>query len=266
MKKFAKVLSVFVVCVLGLFALTSCNQKKSEQNNEYEVKAETGILFIDQAIENEKTVYHLYVVDADGNILADHEDLSNEKNLLGLFDSKSGKLYLENAVVPKGTYKVIYRTTEMPAVDNKGIFGDYFAGWYLTKDLRDAEGNLTEDVKLNDRVISLSVAEQDQDHILHAYYITLFDAILVAVVCIIIVFMMLVIIMALVMLLKFVAPKENKKAPEAQTPVVKNEPKKQLKIEDIKDEDMMVAALVATIDYHEETKEDVRVVSIKEIK
>ena len=30
--------------------------------------------------------------------------------------------------------------------------------------------------------------------------------------------------------------------------------------EDIKDEDMMVAALVATIDYHNETKEDVRVV------
>ena len=38
-----------------------------------------------------------------------------------------------------------------------------------------------------------------------------------------------------------------------------------LKLEDIKDEDMMVAALVATIDYHEETKQDVRVVSIKQI-
>lgn len=36
-------------------------------------------------------------------------------------------------------------------------------------------------------------------------------------------------------------------------------------LSDIKDEDMMVAALVASIDYYEETKEDVRVVSIKEI-
>ena len=37
-------------------------------------------------------------------------------------------------------------------------------------------------------------------------------------------------------------------------------------MEDIKDDDMMAAALVATIDYHEETGENVRVVSIKEIK
>lgn len=35
---------------------------------------------------------------------------------------------------------------------------------------------------------------------------------------------------------------------------------------DIKDEDMMVAALIATIDYTNETKKDVRLVSIKEIK
>ena len=42
--------------------------------------------------------------------------------------------------------------------------------------------------------------------------------------------------------------------------------KKAISLADIKDEEMMAAALVATIDYHEETKEDVRVVSIKEIK
>ena len=41
---------------------------------------------------------------------------------------------------------------------------------------------------------------------------------------------------------------------------------KALTMEDIKDDDMMAAALVATIDYHEETGENVRVVSIKEIK
>ncbi len=42
---------------------------------------------------------------------------------------------------------------------------------------------------------------------------------------------------------------------------------KKLSIDDIQDEDMMVAALIATADYVEETKnKDVRVTSIKEIK
>jgi len=37
-------------------------------------------------------------------------------------------------------------------------------------------------------------------------------------------------------------------------------------IEDVTDEDMMVAALVASIDYQEQTKKDVQVKSIREIK
>lgn len=40
---------------------------------------------------------------------------------------------------------------------------------------------------------------------------------------------------------------------------------KALKLEDISDPDMMVAALVASIDYQESTKKDIRLVSIKEI-
>lgn len=257
MKRFTKLLSLFVVCILGLFALTSCN--KNEEELVYDVLAE-GTLIIESTTTEGKTINHLYVGSLQG-IFEGQEDLTNEeKNFLGLFDDNTNKLYLKGAIVPKGSYQVIYRTTEMPKVENKGIFGDYFAGWYLTEDLRNAEG------ELKDRVISLSVADQDDDHILHAYYITFFDAILVTIICITIVFLMLVVIMGLVMLLKFVAPKEAKKAVEAPKPVVKAEPKKQLKIEDIKDEDMMVAALVATIDYHDETNEDVRVVSIKEIK
>ena len=63
-------------------------------------------------------------------------------------------------------------------------------------------------------------------------------------------------------LLKFVAPKE--KPVQQQASATKAE--KALTMEDIKDDDMMAAALVATIDYHEETGENVRVVSIKEIK
>lgn len=47
---------------------------------------------------------------------------------------------------------------------------------------------------------------------------------------------------------------------------VKKTVQKPLELSDIKDEDMMVAALVASIDYYEEIKKDVRVVSIREIK
>ena len=42
--------------------------------------------------------------------------------------------------------------------------------------------------------------------------------------------------------------------------------RQQIKLEDIKDEDMMVAALIATAEFVEETKEkDARLVSIKQI-
>ena len=52
--------------------------------------------------------------------------------------------------------------------------------------------------------------------------------------------------------------------PPKITPLLNNE--KPLSIEDIKDEDMMVAALVASIDYQEITKKNVRVTRIKELK
>lgn len=46
---------------------------------------------------------------------------------------------------------------------------------------------------------------------------------------------------------------------------VENIVKKQVSIEDITDEDMMVAALIASIEYQEETQTDIRLVSIKQI-
>ena len=84
-------------------------------------------------------------------------------------------------------------------------------------------------------------------------------------VCVLIVFLMLIILALVVAAFQVF----NKKAPvqevvEETAPVQYAQPSS-LKLEDIKDEDMMVAALVASIDYHEEIKEDVRVVSIKQI-
>lgn len=88
---------------------------------------------------------------------------------------------------------------------------------------------------------------------------------LIALVCVIIVFGMLAILWGVVSLFKLIphkAPKtESQPATKASAPVQKSA----IKLEDIKDEDMMVAALVASIDYHEEVKEDVKVVSIKEL-
>lgn len=58
-----------------------------------------------------------------------------------------------------------------------------------------------------------------------------------------------------------------KKKQEVNNTVVveKAEFRKPVSMEDIKDEDMMVAALIATIDYAEEIKTDIRLVSIKQI-
>ena len=94
--------------------------------------------------------------------------------------------------------------------------------------------------------------------------ITIGQAALVTVVCMLIVFAMLALLWGIVALFKFIPTKKAKAveaAPVAAQPVARPS----LKMSDITDEDMMVAALVATIDYHEEIKEDVRVVSIKEI-
>ncbi|NLD26530.1 MAG: hypothetical protein GX661_04130 [Acholeplasmataceae bacterium] len=59
-------------------------------------------------------------------------------------------------------------------------------------------------------------------------------------------------------------PIEEKEA----EPVVRSDPEPEVKpfsLENITDEDMMVAALVATIDYFQKTKKDVRLLSIRQI-
>lgn len=48
-------------------------------------------------------------------------------------------------------------------------------------------------------------------------------------------------------------------------PLIQNKPRPNIELSDIKDEDMMVAALTASIDYFEATKENVRIVSIKHL-
>lgn len=95
--------------------------------------------------------------------------------------------------------------------------------------------------------------------------ISFLEGLSVTATCVLIVFAMLIILALAVALFQFIKG-GDKKVEEAPTPVVSApQPKPSLKLEDIKDDDMMAAALVATIDYYEETKQDVRVVSIKQI-
>ena len=94
---------------------------------------------------------------------------------------------------------------------------------------------------------------------------TFADACLVALVCVAIVFGMLALLWAVVSAFKLVVPKEKAVTKETKPVAVVAAPQKAFTAADIKDEDMMVAALVASIDYREETKENVRVVSVKQI-
>lgn len=95
--------------------------------------------------------------------------------------------------------------------------------------------------------------------------VSLIDSLSITAICVLIVFIMLILLALVVASFQlFSGKKQEEPVQEVEQPVTYTQPSS-LKLEDIKDEDMMVAALVATIDYHEETQQDVRVVSIKQI-
>ena len=173
------------------------------------------------------------------------------ESVIGYYDKTNDILYIANtpdadALTDGDYYVVTGNPSELPSMIKKG---GNFSGWYTTPEFKSGT----------------KVTSSVDQTVLYAKYMTFTEAGIVAVVCMAIVFGMLALIAGIISLFKFTAHKEEAK------PVVKQQaPQVQaarpaLKLEDIKDEDMMAAALVATIDYHEETKEDVRVVSIKQI-
>ncbi len=101
------------------------------------------------------------------------------------------------------------------------------------------------------------------------YNLSIGETLLIAVVCMLIVFAMLALLWGIVALTSFLLNLRKQKNisidENLKVNVDEYNDTKPLTMEDIKDEDMMVAALVATIEYHNEVKEDVRVVSIKEL-
>jgi len=90
-------------------------------------------------------------------------------------------------------------------------------------------------------------------------YTSFGEGIYISIFSMVIVFIILFFISIVIESLKHIKTKEKES-------IHVQEVKKKISIEDIKDEDMMVAALIASIDYQQVTKGDVQVVSIKEIK
>lgn len=231
MKKLFKLFILVITCVF-VFSLTSC-AKGSFKDAEL---VDAAVLVVNRPVEG-KTFVGYYSFDE---------------------DAKTGTLYLVGAAIPAGKYEPVYvdETTGDYSIPAHGHQRDgyYFAGWYQSAEFVNGQ-----------RVTTLKTA--DSDLTIHAKYITLADAGVVALVCIAIVFLMLVLLCLIVSAFKYLPKKEEKKETVAKSqpqPVV-SAPQKAFTMDDIKDEDMMVAALVATIDYHNETKEDVRVVSVKQI-
>ena len=89
---------------------------------------------------------------------------------------------------------------------------------------------------------------------------TLQEGLIISVFSIAIVFLLLTFIALAIQSLKYVHDKPEQAASPIAKAIVKP-----FELSDIKDENMMVAALIASIDYYNETKEDVRVISVKEI-
>jgi Na+-transporting methylmalonyl-CoA/oxaloacetate decarboxylase gamma subunit len=92
------------------------------------------------------------------------------------------------------------------------------------------------------------------------------EACLFALFSILVVFVILILITLIISLMAKLKLTDKKEVKQVVKPV--EQPKvsrKQTKLEDIKDDDMMAAVLVATIDYANEIKEDVHLVSEREL-
>lgn len=91
------------------------------------------------------------------------------------------------------------------------------------------------------------------------------DGLLPALLSILVVFAILAIIMGLLIVINKIKVPTKDSIDEETNDSNEINNNKTIKLEDIKDEDMMVAVLVATIDYRNQTKTDVRLKNVKQI-
>lgn len=232
MKKIVRLLSLLLVFAF-VITLTGCSSKRDDYKT-VNIQVETPLLVALEVTEGETFV-----------------------GLLSKTEDKKAAMYLVGSTVPAGEYEIVTISTK-DKVGNDGTYsfpempeeGLTFAGWYATENLEHGT--------------RVTTNKSTTATVLYVRYISLADAGLITIVCMLIVFGMLALLWGIVSLFKFIAPKEEAKKVVTAKPVV-SAPQKAFTIEDITDEDMMAAALVATIDYHNETGENVRVVSVKRI-
>lgn len=275
MKKIFKALSLVLILMM-MITLTSCQKGKIEtvkpsedfaklkdKNEKYNKDNIKGYIDID-SIKDDKKIY-IYIiraiaktedgkfVDENGNVISDTDSKLEEKKYYipsySLDENKdeNGNAIYEGFNKDENKYIPITLNTKggKVLVPNISIGGKIFKGLFNENDERITEIN-------------------PSHYVLEAKFITYGDAGLIALVCIVIVFLMLALIWGIVSLFRFLPKKKVKTDDKAnQSQVI--ETKKVFTMADIKDDDMMAAALVATIDYHNETGENVRVVSVKQI-
>ncbi len=240
MKKFIKIFSLFMVLAFAI-TVTSCTVAKNydEQNKSLPTLSEAEITDLENTPKFIGYIYWNEEEPSSAVIYRHYTDVSAElkDKVVAIFSKDSDK--------SGDTYS-------LPKLASGLSVGTNFKGWFV----KDSDNNVT-------RVTS--VADLESNGIVYAEYIGYGESGLVVLVCMIIVFLMLALLWLIVSLFRYFAPKEEEHdETESVVPVV--ETRQPLKLEDITDDDMMAAALVASIDYHNEIKEDVRVVSIKEIK
>ena len=286
MKKIVKIFTL-IICLAFLLTMTSCSTSKegyeavdiTKAENLYtetvEITKDNKVVVNTKANDEEfKDVFVAYL-DTATNIYYFEGTVLKED----LYGKSLTAVYLKNEFVPKGTSFVgflekadqikLYTKGSSTTIEGKtAIFvapeastgvvsfpkvakeSHTFSGWYTN-----------EECSFGNRVSTVNEATG----VLYARFVTFGEGAIVTVVCVAIVFLMLALLCGITSLIKVVNKKEQKVEEKAQ-PVLVTEPKQVFTMNDIKDDDMMAAALVATIDYHNETKKDVRVVSIKEIK
>ena len=247
MKKIVKIFSLIAILVL-VVTCTSCSSTKNyvegKKYNEFTTsdkfdeanKAETdkifvGFFYFDEEKPGDSVLYTK-------NVPADKQD-----KVVAMYVTQNEKLSGEGYSLPK-----------LPT----GLsLGANFSGWFV----KDSNGDLS-------RITTVAQAKDATDGVVYTKYISYGEGGLVVLICMIIVFLMLALLWGIVALFKFISPKkkEENKDENANVVLPQVEPTKPFTMEDITDDDMMAAALVATIDYHNEIHEDVRVISIKEIK
>lgn len=81
---------------------------------------------------------------------------------------------------------------------------------------------------------------------------------------IVVVFAVLLVLIAAIYFISKLMDSPNKEEKKPQQNVVSNRPL--MRNVEIKDDDMMVAVLIATIDYREEVKTDVKLINVREVK